>query len=405
MRKYLSFIIISAIAVLWIGIFLAPKWSPPDAKPEQSAEAVADRFKGSSHATTLPVLWDAPAFSYPDQNGRTFTDTDLRGRIWISDFFFSSCTSICPVMTSTMLKLEKSITDPRIQFVSFSVDPDHDTPAVLKQYSRMFGADESRWHFLSTDAQKLAKTAAGMRTFVRPPDKDSPIQHSSIFILTDGDGKVRGVYDSHDPFAMYQLGCDALTLAGLPTDSMPQDMLMSPMPDGNHMDDSPGARLFAMHSCVACHSQQKIGPPLKGLFNQPVVFEDGRTVMADEAYIRQSILDPNSRTVVGYPRLMPSYKGQLTDEEVSQLVDYIKLQSGGPTDELLVATTQPAPSGQAVDPVCKMLVAAHDPTLHTEFNGKTYYFCSTTCRDQFLKDPAKFIANLPAQLVVAATRP
>jgi YHS domain-containing protein len=127
--------------------------------------------------------------------------------------------------------------------------------------------------------------------------------------------------------------------------------------------------------------------------------------MADEAYIRQSILDPNSRTVAGYPRLMPSYRGQLSDQEVSQLTDYIKSLAGTDTGELLVASTQPTPPGQSIDPVCKMLVAAHDPTLHSDYQGITYYFCSTTCRDQFLKDPPKFIAQLAAPTSMPSTQP
>lgn len=404
MRKHLTLIVISLLSLMWIGIFLAPKWKP-EAKPRLSAEAVADQFNGTTQPTTLPVLWDAPAFSYPDQNGQTFTDKDLHGRIWISDFFFTSCTNICPMMTSTMSKLQKTISNPAVQFVSFSVDPDHDTPAVLKQYATMFGADESRWHFLSTTAQKLADTAAGMKTFVHAPDKDTPIQHSSIFILTDGDGKVRGVYDSTDSVAMFQLAYDALTLAGTPPDSLPSDLLFERVPTETLADRSPGAGLFITHSCVACHSQQRIGPPLKGLFGKPVLFEDGRTVMADEAYIRQSILDPNSRTVAGYPRLMPSYRGQLSDQEVSQLTDYIKSLAGTDTGELLVASTQPTPPGQSIDPVCKMLVAAHDPTLHSDYQGITYYFCSTTCRDQFLKDPPKFIAQLAAPTSMPSTQP
>ena len=148
------------------------------------------------------------------------------------------------MMTAKMSQLQKAIANPGIEFVSFSVDPDHDTPQVLKQYAKMWKADD-RWHFLSTDAENLAKTAAGMKTFVRPPEKDQPIQHSSIFILTDDHGNVRGVYDSSDSTAMQRLTIDALTLAGTPPPA--NSIAAAPawtLPSGHTTGASPGETLF-----------------------------------------------------------------------------------------------------------------------------------------------------------------
>jgi protein SCO1/2 len=199
MRKFIMVSVVAATAVFWIGILLVARWARSQASTGLSAEEVADRARLPAQGEALAVLWDAPAFAYRDQNGRLLTDKDLRGHVWISDFFFTTCTTACPIMTANMAQLQKTIKNRNIEFVSFSVDPDHDTPAVLKEYAKMWKADDRRWHFLSTETQeKVAETAAGMKTFVQAPSKDTPIQHSSIFILSDGDGKVRGVYDSSD---------------------------------------------------------------------------------------------------------------------------------------------------------------------------------------------------------------
>ena len=252
MRNRSIFILIvltATIALLWIGIFEVVHWAHYRSPSEPTAEEIADR-KNLPQGVPLPVLWEAPAFAYPDQNGHRITKEDLHGYVWIADFFFSSCTTICPIMTARMSQLQKAISTPRIHFVSFSVDPDHDTPAVLKQYSRMWEADDSRWHFLSTEKRTLAETAAGMKTFVHPPDKDTQIQHSSIFILVDGNGKVRGVYDGTESFALRRLTVDALTLAGVPRAEKPTAPVAWSLPEGDQANDSPGAG-FMFHEAAS----------------------------------------------------------------------------------------------------------------------------------------------------------
>jgi cytochrome c oxidase subunit 2 len=90
-------------------------------------------------------------------------------------------------------------------------------------------------------------------------------------------------------------------------------------------DETPaagGARLFATYGCGQCHGQT--APTLAGLFGRQVRIDDGSTVTADETYLRESILNPASRVVAGYGRLMPSYRGQLNDEQINQLIAYVK---------------------------------------------------------------------------------
>ena len=98
-----------------------------------------------------------------------------------------------------------------------------------------------------------------------------------------------------------------------------------------------GEKLFAQNGCSTCHLMDQQGrcPVLKGLYNKPVQLADGRTVMADDAYIRESILEPNIKIVSGFePNIMPNFKGQLSEEQVIQLIAYIKtLSPSGPTSQ------------------------------------------------------------------------
>ena len=292
------------------------------------ASRPAGRTPPNPPAGALPRLWKVPAFSYADQDGRTLTDRDLAGRVWISDFFFTSCTSICPTMTAAMARLQEAIPDHDVHFVSFSVDPEHDTPERLREYAGMWKADLSRWHFLATDKEKLARTAAGMKTALLPAAGGEQIQHSVLFSLVDREGTVRGVYDSSDPVALRRLSLDALALAGGKVPATPGPSALWPPPRSHGEAESPGAKLYASRGCLACHAQGRVAPPLEGLFGRTVHLADGKTLVADERYLRESILDADARVVAGYPRLMPSYRGQLREDELDALVAYIRSLDG-----------------------------------------------------------------------------
>jgi protein SCO1/2 len=276
----------------------------------------------------LPALWKAPAFSYLDQDRRPFSDKDLEGKVWISDFFFTSCTSICPTMTAAMARLARAIPGSRVQFVSFSVDPEDDTPERLKAYAALWKADLSRWHFLATEKGKLAVTAAGMKTAVLPAAGGEQIQHSLLFSLVDREGMVRGVYDSSDPAALRRLVADARSLAGGSAGAPAAALADWPIPRAAAAADSPGAELYVHRGCLACHVQAHVAPPLEGVLGRKVLLADGRTVTADEAYVRESILDPEKKVVAGYPNLMPSYRGQLREDELDDLLAYIRCLEG-----------------------------------------------------------------------------
>jgi protein SCO1/2 len=164
---------------------------------------------GDSHH--LEPMFDAPAFTLTDQNGKPFGTPQLRGKIWVADFVFTTCTGLCPMMTQQMSEFQKQTAGSGIQMVSFSVDPEHDTPAVLTAYAADARADLSRWHFLTGDKEKLWQISNSMKLAVGQGDNHQ-VMHSSHFLLVDGGGHVRGVYDYKDSGFMTRLVADANAL-------------------------------------------------------------------------------------------------------------------------------------------------------------------------------------------------
>ena len=162
----------------------------------------------------LPVYYDAPAFSLTDQDGRPFRSDDLRGKAWVADFIFTTCPGACPKMTMKMSGLQKAIPTRDVHFVSFTVDPERDTPEVLKHYAQNYDADPARWHFLTGAKPALFETAAGLKLTAAPAGQFGPeIVHAEKFLLVDGAGRVRGIYDSGDEQDLKKLAADAAALA------------------------------------------------------------------------------------------------------------------------------------------------------------------------------------------------
>src|SRR5512138_2472168 len=149
---------------------------------------------GRDPGQPLPVLWPVPSYRLVDQEGKTRTPDELRGSVWIADFIFTSCKSVCQVLSAKMVQVQRGIPDPRLRFVSFSVDPERDTPEALRAYAGRWAPDESRWTLLATTKDSLAELAKGMKTFVeRQPDPDATLHTSELF-LVDEQGRVRGLY-------------------------------------------------------------------------------------------------------------------------------------------------------------------------------------------------------------------
>ena len=167
-------------------------------------------------AGALPVAFAAPQFAFPDQDDATFGTDNLRGRVTIVDFIFTSCANTCPKMTAKRAELQKLIADPRVTFLSISVDPARDDRATRKSYAAANKLDESRWRFISPpDKEAALKVAQQMKIAAGGPHShgESPILHSDRFVLIDATARVRGAYAITDETAMTRLVRDANGLA------------------------------------------------------------------------------------------------------------------------------------------------------------------------------------------------
>ena len=139
----------------------------------------------------------------------------LRGRVWIADFVYTSCAGPCPMLTANMAGLQKRLPK-SIVLLSFTVDPDHDSPAVLAVYARHFGADPQRWFFVAGDKPALMKLFRdGFQIAVAEnaaAEPGSNVTHTTQFFLLDGKGRIRGRYDGDDASALDRLAADARRL-------------------------------------------------------------------------------------------------------------------------------------------------------------------------------------------------
>ena len=145
----------------------------------------------------LPELTAVPPFALVDQDGQAFGSDDLAGHVWIANFIFTTCPSVCPLLTTQMGNLESHLGHERLRFVSFTVDPERDTPEVLRAYAVAHGAQSERWSFLTGDVDAVrAAITEGLRMRMGTRDDSGEIMHGSHFVLVDDRGTIRGFYPS-----------------------------------------------------------------------------------------------------------------------------------------------------------------------------------------------------------------
>jgi protein SCO1/2 len=140
----------------------------------------------------LPILGSVPAFELVAQSGQPFDSRALSGHVWVADFIYTTCPGPCPMMSSKMNRLQTS-TD--VKLVSFTVDPEDDTPAVLTEYGKHFKADSARWTFLTGDRSVLNNL--GLHAF-HLNSVDGSLIHSTRFTLVDRQARIRGYYSSEE---------------------------------------------------------------------------------------------------------------------------------------------------------------------------------------------------------------
>jgi protein SCO1/2 len=142
----------------------------------------------------LPVYGNVPDFRLISQTGAPFERASLNGKIWVANFIFTHCTTSCPRMSSQMARVQSSTAEfPDVRLVSFSVDPQRDTPEALSVYAHRYQAQPGRWFFLTGDQKTL--DALDRRSFMLG-NVDGSLEHSTRFVLVDRRGRIRAYYSA-----------------------------------------------------------------------------------------------------------------------------------------------------------------------------------------------------------------
>lgn len=177
-------------------------------------------LSSSVEAKELPVYWDLPSFSFTDQLGRPVTSESFRGKVIVANFVFTNCTAFCPtVLSPRMQELQERLRGDGllgrdVMLLSFSVDPEQDTPEILRAYADKYGADPEVWRFLTGSVDEMERVVTmelklGFQKIEQPVEHTHPdgsahahnydVTHTNRFMLVDRQGRVRalldGVYD------------------------------------------------------------------------------------------------------------------------------------------------------------------------------------------------------------------
>lgn len=160
--------------------------------------------------SNLEKISEVPEFQLTDQAGRQVTLEDLKGKIWAANFIFTRCKGPCPITIIRMQELNTKLKKVRgnVELVTFTVDPEYDTPAVLKTYGEQLGADPAAWKFLTgtPDAIQNIVVTGLLQPIAKEPD-GTPA-HSSRIVLVDAKGWLRGYCDGLDPEAVQKVMVD-----------------------------------------------------------------------------------------------------------------------------------------------------------------------------------------------------
>ncbi|PAM95786.1 hypothetical protein B4N84_04360 [Flavobacterium sp. IR1] len=203
-RKF--FIVLIVFSVVTISLFYSalkpqktlPIYNPADVNPELVDSTV--QYKSKYHTIA--------DFSFVNQNGKTITQKDYEGKIYVADFFFTTCGSICPKMTTNLAGVQKAIANnPKVMLLSHTVFPEVDSIPVLKEYAKKHGVIDSKWNLVTGDKKEIYTMARKSYLAVKlgRPDQLYDMVHTENFILVDQKRRVRGFYDGTNKEEMKRL--------------------------------------------------------------------------------------------------------------------------------------------------------------------------------------------------------
>ncbi len=165
-----------------------PIYNPSDVNPELVDTTV--QYVANKHRIA--------DFSFTNQNGKTITQKDYEDKIYVADFFFTTCKSICPKMTTNLVDVQNAfLNNPKVKLFSFTVMPHNDSVSVLKEYAQLNGVVDSKWNLVTGDKKDIYTMARKSYLAVKQgkPEEQYDMVHTENFVLVDSKKRVRGFYD------------------------------------------------------------------------------------------------------------------------------------------------------------------------------------------------------------------
>lgn len=206
----ISLLILSIIIISVFYAILKPKKVLPIFQPAQLSTELVD-----STIQHQKKYHQIANFSLTNQNGKTITQEDYKNKIYVADFFFTTCQTICPIMTKNMHQVQKTfITDDEVMILSHTVTPDIDTIAQLKRYAKEKDVNASKWNLVTGDKKQIYELARKSYLAVKDDGNGGPfdIIHTENFMLIDKERQIRGYYDGTDMKEIERLIDDIKTL-------------------------------------------------------------------------------------------------------------------------------------------------------------------------------------------------
>jgi len=159
----------------------------------------------------LAVIGEVPTFSFTNQNEKTITNENYKGKVYVVEFFFTTCPSICPIMNKNMVRIQDEFFgNPNLAIASFSIDPTHDTPSVLKEYATTYKMTNPNWNLLTGDKDAIYELAnKGFNLYVgENSEVEGGFEHSGFFALIDQEGNIRSRKDENGNPIIYYNGLE-----------------------------------------------------------------------------------------------------------------------------------------------------------------------------------------------------
>ena len=193
-RKFFGVLLVfSAVTIFLFYSALKPAKSLPIFNPSDVNPELVDTTV--QYISKYHTISD---FSFTNQNGKSITQKDYEGKIYVADFFFTTCKSICPKMTTNLVEVQKAFLDnSKVKLLSFSVMPDVDSVSVLKEYAKINSVIDSKWNLVTGDKKAIYAMARKSYLAVKQgkPEELYDMVHTENFVLVDSKRRIRGFYD------------------------------------------------------------------------------------------------------------------------------------------------------------------------------------------------------------------